>query len=134
MPETGERSKYYQAGAGGGAGGGPETGVVLVYATFPGADAAKAVARALVAGRLAACVNVIPGMTAIYEWEGGVHEDDEVVAIIKTQRSRAAEVFAAVKAAHTYANPALLAVDVQAGAQEYLAWVRAQTEIQPSAT
>jgi periplasmic divalent cation tolerance protein len=127
MPETGERSKHYQAGTDGGAGSGAESGVVLVYATFPRAEAAKAVARSLVAGRLAACVNIIAGMTAIYEWEGVIHEDDEVVAIIKTQRSRVEAVFAAVKAAHTYANPALLAVDVVAGAEDYVAWVKAQT-------
>ncbi len=129
MPETGERSKHYQAGVGGGAG----SGVVLVYATFPALEAAKAVARSLVAERLAACVNIIAGMTAIYEWEGAVHEDDEVVAIIKTQRSRVDEVFAAVKAKHTYTNPALLAVDVLAGAQDYVAWVKAQTQGKPPA-
>ena len=130
MPETGDPSKHYQAGPDGG----NATGVVLVYATFPGAEGAKAVARSLVFERLAACVNIIPGMTAIYEWEGVVHEDDEVVAIIKTQLSRVAQVFAAVKAVHTYANPALLAVDVRGGAPDYLAWVKAQTEMKPSAT
>jgi periplasmic divalent cation tolerance protein len=127
MPETGERSKHYQVGDGGTAGSGTGSGVVLVYATFPGADAAKAIARSLVAERLAACVNIIAGMTAIYEWEGVVHEDDEVVAIIKTQRSRVEAVFAAVKAVHTYENPALLAVDVVAGGADYVAWVKTQT-------
>ncbi|MEQ1696433.1 MAG: divalent-cation tolerance protein CutA [Hyphomicrobiaceae bacterium] len=120
MPETGEVSKYYQAGAGG-------LGLVLVYATFPSGEAATVVARTLVAERLAACVNIIPGMTAIYAWEGVVHEDAEVVAIIKTQRARVEAVFAAVKAKHTYANPALLAVEVQDGTEAYVAWVRAQT-------
>ena len=127
MPETGERSKYYQAGGGGTAGSSTGSGVVLVYATVAGADAAKAVARSLVAERLAACVNIIAGMTAIYEWEGVVHEDGEVVAIIKTQQSRVEAVIAAVKAAHPYANPALLAVDVLAGVPDYVAWVKAQT-------
>ena len=129
MPETGERSKNYQAEPEGGT----DAGVVLVYATFPMAETAKAVARSLVDERLAACVNLIPGMTAIYKWEGDVHEDGEVVAIIKTQRSRVDVVFAAVKAAHTFYNPALLAVDVRDGASANLEWVRAQTALKPSA-
>lgn len=125
MPETGAGSKHYQAGAG-------ASGLVLIYATFPSDEAAKAVARALITERLAACVNVIPRMTAIYEWEGAVHEDAEVVAIIKTQAARVENVFAAVKAAHSYTNPALLVVDVTDGAADYVAWVKAQTAAAPS--
>lgn len=133
MPETGDPSKHYQATADGGPKSWSNSGVVLVYATFPDGEAARGVARALVAERLAACVNIIPGMMAVYEWEGCVHEDGEVVVIIKTQRSRVEAVFSAVRGAHSYANPALLAVDVLAGADDYLAWVRAQTAEKPTA-
>ena len=107
------------------------TGVVAIYATFPSAEAAKAAARRLVEQRLAACVNLIPGMTAIYEWEGEVHEDDEVVVIVKTRASLAEAAIAAVVAEHPYANPAAFVIDVTGGAAAYLDWVRQMTDRPP---
>ena len=59
---------------------------VLIYSTFPSPEAAEAVGRELVEGRLAACVNILPGMTSIYRWEGAIARDSEAVMIIKTRR------------------------------------------------
>ena len=78
---------------------------VLVYSTFPSLDAAEAVGRELVERRLAACVNILPGMTSIYRWEGAIARDTEVVMIIKTRAGLADPTIAAVKALHTLHEP-----------------------------
>jgi len=107
--------------------------LVLVYTTFPNAEDAETVGAALVSGRLAGCVNIIPGMTAIYEWEGQLHRDREVVMVVKTRDGLAGEVMAAIKASHSYDNPALLVLPVHSGAQSYVAWLLAQTAPMPAA-
>jgi len=100
---------------------------VLVYSTFPSLDAAEAVGRELVERRLAACVNILPGMTSIYRWEGAITRDSEVVMIIKTRASLAEPTIAAVKALHSYANPALLVVPIIGGSVAYLQWLGEET-------
>lgn len=100
---------------------------VLVYATFPAGEMAGDVGQHLVEHGLAACVNVIPGMTSIYRWEGQLHRDAEVVAIIKTRRSQADAVIAAVRAKHSYDNPALMILNLEGGAPPFLAWILEQT-------
>lgn len=126
MPETMGDTKNYQANGQTGTAASEPGDVVIVYCTFASVEAAKAAGRALVEHRLAACVNVFPGMTAIYEWEGAVHEDREVAMIVKTLVGRAGDVFTALKAGHSYANPALVSLDVRAGTPAYLAWIKAQ--------
>ena len=101
--------------------------LVLVYTTFPQAGQAKALARRLVEDKLAACVNVIDTMTAVYSWQGAVHEDCEAVAIIKTRKDLAEAVTALICASHPYENPAVMVIDITGGAGRYLEWVRAQT-------
>ncbi len=100
---------------------------VLVYSTFPSLDAAEAVGRELVERRLAACVNILPGMTSIYRWEGAITRDSEVVMIIKTRASLAEPTVAAVKALHAYTNPALLVVPIIGGSADYLRWLGEET-------
>lgn len=100
---------------------------VLVYSTFPSLDAAEAVGRELVERRLAACVNILPGMTSIYRWEGAIARDAEVVMIIKTRASLADPTISAVKALHTYTNPALVVVPVIGGSAAYLRWLGEET-------
>jgi periplasmic divalent cation tolerance protein len=100
---------------------------VLVYSTFPSTEVAEAVGRDLVEGRLAACVNIIPGMTSIYRWQGSLCRDAEVVMIIKTTGARVDDVLGGVRARHPYDNPALLVLPVEGGSAEYLDWLRRET-------
>ena len=100
---------------------------VLVYSTFPSPEAAEAVGCELVERRLAACVNILPGMTSIYRWEGAIARDSEVVMIIKTRESLASSVSDAVKSRHTYTNPAVVMVPVVGGSADYLSWLIAET-------
>jgi periplasmic divalent cation tolerance protein len=100
---------------------------VLVYSTFPSAESAELVGGHLVERRLAACVNILPGMTSIYRWEGKIARDSEAVMIIKTRASLAEAVIGAVKAEHPYTNPALLVIAIESGAAKYLAWLIEET-------
>ena len=123
MPEVGGGTKDYRDVRG---------EISLVYATFPTLEAAQASTRPLVEHRLAACINLIAGMTAIYEWENAIHEDTEVVAIIKIRRAHANDVIGAIRASHpyqnlAYQNPAILVLDVTAALAPYLSWLLAQT-------
>lgn len=104
---------------------------VLVYTTFPTLDVAEQVGAALVEAGLAACVNIIPGMVAIYVWQGATQRDDEVVMIIKTRRGRVDEAMAETRRRHPYETPALLVLPVEGGDSEYLAWVAGQTSGSP---
>jgi periplasmic divalent cation tolerance protein len=101
--------------------------VVLLYTTFPSADAAKAAGRALVESGMAACVNIFPGITAIYIWEGKVEEGQEAAMIIKTGRQRAEHVLAELKRLHPYSLPARLVLSVEGGGADFLDWIVGQT-------
>jgi periplasmic divalent cation tolerance protein len=100
---------------------------VLIYSTFPSVPVAESIGGRLVEQKLAACVNILPGMTSIYRWEGKIERDSEAVMIIKTRQSLADAVFAAVAAEHPYTNPALLAIPIENGAAAYLAWLFEET-------
>ncbi len=104
----------------------------LVYATFPSTDSAEAVGRALVASKLAACVNILPAMTSLYEWQGTLHREAEVVMLIKTVTDRAADVVASVRQSHPYDNPAILVLPIMGGSMDFLRWISAQTSETPS--
>ena len=84
---------------------------------------AEAIARALVSERIAACVNVLPGVRSTYCWEGKVAVDSECLLLVKTVRGRFAALEARVKSLHTYELPEVIALDVAAGAKAYLEWL-----------
>jgi len=100
---------------------------VLVYTTFARLDDAKRVGNALVAAKLAACVNIFPGMISIYEWQGARETADEVAMIIKTRRALADAVLAETKRLHPYELPALLVLPTEGGSDEYCGWIVGQT-------
>jgi periplasmic divalent cation tolerance protein len=101
-----------------------ETGS-LRFAYVTCADRAQAVAigRALVEERLAACVNLIPGMHAIYRWQGAVEEADEVVLVAKTTAASVAALTDRVRALHSYTCPCVVVLPIVAGNPDYLAWL-----------
>jgi len=100
---------------------------VLIYTTFPTLEDAKRVGRALVAERLAACVNVFPGMVSIYAWKGARQEDNEVAMIIKTRAGLADRVMAETTSLHPYEVPALLVLPTEGGSAEYCSWIVSET-------
>jgi periplasmic divalent cation tolerance protein len=96
---------------------------VFVYTTYPSVVEAEAAGKALVERRLAACVNILPGMISHYAWQGAVERAEEVVMIIKTRTSLAEPVRAAVKEMHSYTTPAILVIPLESVDQSYLAWL-----------
>lgn len=100
---------------------------VLIYTTFPSVEDAKRVGEALVAARLAACVNMFPGMVSIFEWKGTREEANEVAMIIKTRASLADAVLQETKRLHPYELPALLVLPTEGGSDEYCGWIMGQT-------
>lgn len=100
---------------------------VFVYTTWPALVEAERAGRAIVARRLAACVNILPGMVSHYWWEGALERGEEVVMIVKTRAALAVAVGAAVKAAHPYRVPSIMVVPVAGGDPDYLAWIMAET-------
>jgi periplasmic divalent cation tolerance protein len=103
------------------------TGVMAVLLTAPDDETARRIARALVEERLAACVNVLPGLRSIYRWQGQVEEADEVLLVAKTRAARVAALAARVRALHPYALPEVVALPVDDGSRAYLRWVVAES-------
>jgi periplasmic divalent cation tolerance protein len=101
---------------------------VFVYTTYPSLVEAEKAGNALVGARLAACVNILPGMISVYRWQGAVERAEEVVMIIKTRASRAEEVRAGVKATHPYDTPSIVVLPVESVDERYFAWILAETE------
>lgn len=95
----------------------------LVFVTCPDAEVAARLARALVEERLAACGNVVPGLRSIYRWQGEVHDEAEVLLLLKTTPAAFAALRDRVQALHAYDVPEIVAVDVAAGLPAYLAWI-----------
>ena len=103
--------------------------VLACYCTCPDLAGAERLAEALVGERLAACVNVLPGVRSVYRWQGTVERADEVLLLIKTTRERLDALAARVRALHPYELPELLAVEAAGGLPDYLDWVAAETRV-----
>lgn len=101
---------------------------VFVYTTYPSIVEAEAAGRALVERRLAACVNILPGMVSFYWWQGKIDRGDEVVMIVKTRGSLAEPVRAAVKEMHSYTTPAILVLPIESVDPAYHAWIVNETK------
>jgi len=95
----------------------------FIYVTAGSVEEAERIGRALVAERLAACANILPGMRSIYWWDGKVEEASEAVLVLKSVRKNLAALTARVKALHSYAVPCVVALPIETGNADYLAWI-----------
>ena len=99
-----------------------------IYVTTASLDEAKRIGRALVEERLVACVNIIPGATSIYPWEGEVHEDAETVFFAKTRADLADRAVARIAELHEYDVPCAVALRIEGGHSDYLRWIADETQ------
>jgi periplasmic divalent cation tolerance protein len=101
--------------------------VVIAMTTVGSVDQAQSLARDLVSGRLAACVTSIPGVRSVYAWGGAVHEEEEILLLIKTPAERLGDLEDHLMRRHPYDLPEFLAVPVGHGSHRYLEWLREAT-------
>ena len=102
--------------------------VLVVLVTCPSRRSALQVAETLIARRLAACVNIVPGVTSIYRWQGKTERATEMLLVIKTTRPVFGRMKKAILAVHPYDVPEIIAMPVERGHQAYLGWVVQSTQ------
>lgn len=95
----------------------------LAISNCPTEELARAIARALVEEKLAACVNYLPRMRSIYHWQGKIQEDDEFLLMIKTMHSKLERLEAKIKEMHPYELPEFVVVPITSGSEDYLSWI-----------
>jgi periplasmic divalent cation tolerance protein len=100
---------------------------LLCLSACPDAETAARIARALVEERLAACVNRVGGIQSTYRWQDLIHEDAEVLLVIKTTRERLDGLRTRLVQLHPYEVPELIAVEITDGLPAYLAWLAQET-------
>ena len=103
----------------------------VCYCNCPDSDSARRIAGTLVEERLAACVNILPGVVSVYRWEGVVQRADEVLLMIKTSGARLPALIIRVGELHPYELPEVIAIELAAGLPAYLAWIASETDGQP---
>lgn len=105
------------------------TDAVVILSTAPPGEAAG-IARALVAERLAACVQ-LEAIRSFYRWQGKVEDEHEELMLIKTRRHLAEAVIARIREIHSYEIPEAVVIPVESGSADYLAWLSDETEDSP---
>lgn len=99
----------------------------VLLMTAPDVATAERVVRAVVEERLAACGNIVPGVTSIFRWEGDVQRETEVLVVLKTTAAQAEALMTRARELHPYDVPELLSLRVDAGHKPYIAWVEQST-------
>ncbi len=105
------------------------TQVVTLLTTTTSKEEASRIARVLVSERLAACANIIPGISSVYRWNEEVQEEKETLLVIKTTVAQVDALEARVVELHSYDVPELLAIPVVGGHQPYITWVDSAVEV-----
>nr|ACO08785.1 CutA homolog precursor [Oncorhynchus mykiss] len=93
------------------------------FVTCPNEQVAKDLARGIVEKKLAACVNIVPQITSVYEWQGKVQEDSEVLLMIKTRSSKVASLAEYVRSNHPYEVAEVISLPIEQGNPPYLKWL-----------
>ena len=101
----------------------PELKVLL--STAPDRESAERIATGLLAARLAACVQLLPGLTSLYHWRGKLERAEEILIVAKTCRPESC--LARLAALHPYETPEGLILPVESGLEAYLAWAAAES-------
>ena len=102
------------------------TGPVVVLTALGALPDAERIARALVEERLAACVNIVPGITSIYRWKGAVEQEAELLLVIKTMAAQLDALKARLLELHPYELPEVVVLPIGGGHQAYLDWIAEQ--------
>lgn len=100
---------------------------LVLYSTFSSMEEAEKIGRVLLEEKLAGCINIIPQTIAIYEWEGEIQRDSECAMLIKSRNGLKKNIIVRVNQLHSYDTPALLALNIDGGSNEFISWLTTQT-------
>ena len=100
---------------------------IVAFVTSPDRKTSEALASALVEERIAACVNIVPGLVSVYRWEGKINKDPEELLIIKTRAGLFETLARRVKELHPYDVPEVVSLPIVEGANDYLGWLADST-------
>ena len=106
-----------------------DTGAVAVFITASGPDEGARLAEALVAEKLAACVNRIDNVKSVYWWKGNIERASETLLVVKTRADLVERLIARVKELHSYSVPEVIALPIEAGNPDYLRWIYEVTSL-----
>ncbi|XP_041371018.1 protein CutA homolog isoform X2 [Gigantopelta aegis] len=95
----------------------------MAFVTVPDMDVARKLSHEIVKQKLAACVNIIPGLTSVYEWEDKINEDSELLLMIKTHTSKVDELSEFVRKNHPYDVAEVISAKIDNGNPPYLQWI-----------
>lgn len=107
-------------------------GELVAFVTCP-PDKAEELSTSIVESRLAACVNIVAGVTSVYTWEGKLNKDSESLLIIKTNVGAYEAFEKKVKELHPYDTPEIICLPIEKGSQAYLDWLNQSIRTFPSA-
>lgn len=99
----------------------------MVYVTAPSHDVAVVLAQKVVGERLAACANILGPITSVYWWDGKLNQDGEVAMVLKTTAGHVAALTARLRQLHPYECPCIVAIPIEGGNPDFLAWIAAET-------
>lgn len=102
----------------------------MVLTTTPDEETSTRIAQTVVGERLAACVQVLPGITSFYRWEGKIEKSGERLLLLKTTRERLKELTARIESLHPYEVPEVTAFEITGGTDKYIHWVQEETKRQ----
>jgi periplasmic divalent cation tolerance protein len=101
----------------------PEAEHLVALVTAGSEQEARLIAQTLVKRMLAACVNIVPGVTSVYHWQAEVHEDQEWLLVVKTRRDVLEELIQQVQRLHSYDLPEIIALPLVGGSEDYIRWL-----------
>ncbi len=104
-----------------------EREMIIVMTTITDIERAKILAHQVISEHLAACCNIIPGVSSIYRWQGELHEEQECLLVMKTIKSRYSTLDKYIRSHHPYEVPELLALPVTECFEKYLSWIVKET-------
>jgi periplasmic divalent cation tolerance protein len=99
------------------------SGYCIVLCTCPDQTVAESIANELVKNKLAACVNIVPGITSIYQWKGNLEKSQEQLLVIKTKSAVFKALETAILSQHPYELPEIISIPLINGLPNYLSWI-----------
>jgi periplasmic divalent cation tolerance protein len=102
---------------------GMKTDYIVILVTAGSSEEAARIADSLLARRKVACVNIVPGVSSVFRWQGNIESGQESLLVVKTRLSLLDDVVALVRQVHSYDVPEIIALPIIGGNQDYLQWI-----------